>query len=64
MATQQPKKTLAERMEIVRTAVAEASTGLEADEYKDFLEELLADAEGWRMDLEGLGSDELPEGEG
>jgi hypothetical protein len=41
-----------ERLEIVRSAVAQAATGLTGRDYRDFMEELLADAEGWRMELE------------
>ena len=41
-----------ERLEIVRNAVAQATTGLAGKDYRDFMEELLADAEGWRMELE------------
>lgn len=35
----------------VRNAVSKASTGLSDKEYVQFFEELLADAEGWKMDL-------------
>jgi hypothetical protein len=41
-----------ERLEIVRSAVAQATTGLAGQDYRDFMEELLADAEGWRMEIE------------
>lgn len=42
-----------EAMNKVREAVADASEGLEElGRYNDFLEELLSDAEGWKMELE------------
>jgi len=42
------------RVEIAVQRVRDAkdANGLEGDEYVAFLEELLADAEGWRMELE------------
>ena len=43
-----------ERLEIVRSAVAQATAGLTGRDYRDFMEELLADAEGWRMELEEM----------
>lgn len=38
------------RIEYVREAVAEASTGLEGAEYAELFEALMSDAEGWRME--------------
>jgi hypothetical protein len=46
------------RVEKVRTAIAEASTGLEGQAYRDFMEVLLADADGWRMELEESGDED------
>jgi hypothetical protein len=40
------------RAAIERVRAAKNNHGLEGDEYVEFLEELLADAEGWRMELE------------
>lgn len=45
---------IADRIEIVRSAVAEATQGLEGAAYKEFMETLLADADGWRMELEEM----------
>lgn len=45
-------ETVAQRIEHVRKAVAEAFTGATDEEYNKLLEELLADAEGWKGDLE------------
>jgi hypothetical protein len=45
-------RTIAERLEIVRNAVATATTALTGQDYRDFMEQLLSDAEGWRMELE------------
>jgi hypothetical protein len=36
----------------VRDAVSSAATGLNHDEYNQFLEELCADAAGWSMELD------------
>ena len=47
----------AERLEIVRNAVAQATDGLTGQDYRDFMEQLLSDAEGWRMELEGMEDD-------
>ena len=44
----------AERIEIVRNAVAHAATGLKGKDYRAFMELLLSDAEGWRMELEEM----------
>jgi hypothetical protein len=49
---------LEQRVEAVRAAVAEASTGLEGAHYRDFMEVLLADADGWRMELEESGDED------
>lgn len=38
----------------VRDAVSSASSGLSRDEYKQFLEELDAEAEGWSMLLDEM----------
>ena len=46
--------TIAERLEIVRSAVATATTGLTGQDYRDFMEQLLSDAEGWRMELDEI----------
>ena len=40
------------RAAIQRVRDAKDANGLTGDEYITFLEELLADAEGWRMELE------------
>jgi len=42
------------RVQKVRDAVSEASEGLKGKEYRQFLETLLSDAEGWKMELEEL----------
>jgi DNA-binding ferritin-like protein (Dps family) len=47
-----------ERLEVVRSAVAQATAGLTGQDYRDFMDQLLSDAEGWRMELEEM------EGEG
>ena len=39
------------RAAIQRVRDAKDANGLSGDEYVAFLEELLADAEGWRMEL-------------
>lgn len=39
-------------LEKVRAAARSASRNLNPVEYKAFLEELMADAEGWNMELE------------
>lgn len=36
----------------VRDAVAKASMGLDYSEYTEFLNELIADAAGWEMELD------------
>ena len=51
-------KNVTEAVEQVRRAVADASTGLRPDEYRAFLEELLADAEGWKMELQEMGDED------
>ena len=38
----------------VRDAVSSASSGLSRDEYRQFLEELDAEAEGWNMILDEM----------
>lgn len=43
---------VAEAVQRVRNAKDES--GLTGKAYRDFLEELLAEAEGWRMELEDL----------
>jgi hypothetical protein len=40
------------RQAVQRVRDAKDANGLDGDEYVEFLEELLADAEGWRMELE------------
>lgn len=40
------------RNAVQRVRDAKDANGLSGDEYITFLEELLADAEGWRMELE------------
>jgi hypothetical protein len=47
----------AERLEIVRNAVAQPTAGLAGKDYRDFMEELLSDADGWRMELEEMEDD-------
>jgi DNA-binding ferritin-like protein (Dps family) len=47
----------AERLEIVRNAVAQATEGLTGQDYRDFMEQLLSDAEGWRMEIEEMEDD-------
>lgn len=39
---------------VQRVRDAKDANGLTGDEYTEFLEELLADAEGWRMELDDL----------
>jgi hypothetical protein len=39
---------------VQRVRDAKEDNRLKGNEYKAFLEELLADAEGWRMELEEL----------
>ena len=39
-------------VEFVRTAKDTAGRSLSTKQYREFLEELLADAEGWKMELE------------
>lgn len=41
-----------QRIEIVRDAVARATKGLEGAEYREFMELLLSDADGWKMELD------------
>jgi len=53
----------AERLEKVRAAVAEATNGLEGEEYAEFMELLLSEADGWRMELEESEDDEDDEDE-
>ena len=50
-------KPLESRLETVRSAVALASQDLEGRDYRDFLEALLAEAEGWKMELEETGEE-------
>ena len=50
--------TTADRLEVVRNAVATATTGLTGRDYRDLRDQILSDAEGWRMELEEM------EGEG
>ena len=45
------KNTVQRAVDRVREAVSEAATGLSSDEYNAFLEELIADAEAWDMEL-------------
>jgi hypothetical protein len=50
--------TVAERLETVRNAVATATTGITGQDYRDFMEQLLSDAEGWRMELEEMAGED------
>lgn len=44
-------KVVQRAVERVREAVSDAATGLSGEEYDAFLEELIADAEAWDMEL-------------
>lgn len=44
------------RLTAVREAVAESRGGLKTGQDRKLLEELLADAAGWKMELEGMGA--------
>ena len=45
------KNSVQRAVDRVREAVSDAATGLSNEEYDTFLEELIADAEGWNMEL-------------
>ena len=51
-------RSVAEAIEVVRAAKDSAGETLSSADYKSFLGELLADAEGWRMELEDAESEE------
>ena len=40
------------RLGIVRDAVAKATEGLSKPDYREFMSELISDADGWRMEQE------------
>ena len=49
---QAEKSVVAQRVEVVRNAVADASKGLTNEQYTELFETLISDADGWRADLE------------
>ncbi len=57
----QRKMKMSDRLDCVREAVAEATTGLEGKEYREFMEALISDADGWRMELEESDGEEEEE---
>lgn len=51
-------------IEKVRAAIAEASEGMHGSVYDAFIDELLADAEGWKMERqERQAEDDIPMGD-
>lgn len=47
-----------QRVDDVRSAVAKAATGLTPGQYREFMDVLISDADGWRAEAEENQSDE------
>lgn len=52
---------VSKRVENIRDAIAEASTGLSDEEYTELFETLISDADGWRDDLSERAAEQKPE---